>query len=692
MRGTNIFLALLCNAGTGLTAFTVMILLATTAHAGSGAARISSGSGLILRTGTVAHGSEPRDLWWNGLEVVPGQAIYSAGVVQSLNDVDDIDVERLAWAAPKPQLGEVLVIAIASDPGYKYVAIKVTQVSPQEITFDWKHVERARNETSCGAGGTRAANACLMQKPCSVPSLPTEVGFSRDQYRRCEVTAGSAEVLTPAGVQRLPVSVTPTANLFEGDIVLHPDQLTGQTGAARGTGRTAIAARWAGGRVPYTIDGSIADNPGVANDLWDKVQWAVGHWNSLTPLRLVAVTPIQGRPCGANDNDCVTFRRGSGCSSLVGRVGGQQFVDLVDGCSQGSVAHEIGHAVGLFHEQSAENRDKFVRIENTNIDSSEQHNFEQFSKQWSDGQDRTIYDYDSLMHYASNAFSRNGLDTIVRLDGGNANAMGQRISLSTMDLATVQAMYGPFAFSHRGALEGKSCIAVPEPDDPDTWSDNFFCASKPGAVWSYAGKRAGMNCVSVNEPADPHSWADNYLCVPQSWRESFTWAIAGAPPGDCIAFYEPSDPHAWHDNFLCWSERPAAKPLKTVLLRFRDVDDDAYAWAGGAPGELNQAVCTARYSGGRPGSSDCELTRLVSDGGLATEQKFTVKFGNGGGWDSQGTVEVVVDGVVRFTKTKSKVVRHTGWFYRTVFSINFVTGKVKQMTVDECYNVLDCTD
>ena len=88
--------------------------------------------------------------------------------------------------------------------------------------------------------------------------------------------------------------------------------------------------------------------------------------------------------------DWVTFRPSGGCSSSVGRRGGQQFVNLGGGCTTGNTIHEIGHTVGMWHEQSRQDRDAFVTIQWANIEAGLEHNFDQHI---SDGDDVGPYDY-----------------------------------------------------------------------------------------------------------------------------------------------------------------------------------------------------------------------------------------------------------------------------------------------------------
>ena len=225
--------------------------------------------------------------------------------------------------------------------------------------------------------------------------------------------------------------------IFEGDIELGPVEQVRQvadavrSAAADPSGalelqaviRTGQQFRWPDCRVPFEIDSGLANQA--------RVRDAIAHWEANTPFRFIERTPANA----AQFPDFVTFVTGSGCSSAVGRLGGQQFIRLAAGCSTGNAIHEIGHAIGLWHEQSREDRDLFVRIEFANIISGFEHNFDQHI---TDGDDVGNYDYRSIMHYPRDAFSANGQDTIVPLQSGVT--IGQRTALSAGDIAAANSL------------------------------------------------------------------------------------------------------------------------------------------------------------------------------------------------------------------------------------------------------------
>jgi hypothetical protein len=114
---------------------------------------------------------------------------------------------------------------------------------------------------------------------------------------------------------------------------------------------------------------------------------------------------------------------------------------MAQGCSRGSVIHEIGHAIGLFHEQSRCDRDSHVDVHYENIIDDYEYAFDKFCL------DRDLYafDFSSIMLYGSFAYSVDPGDptkaTMRRADN-NATFVAQRDGLSAGDLRSIKELYG----------------------------------------------------------------------------------------------------------------------------------------------------------------------------------------------------------------------------------------------------------
>jgi uncharacterized protein (TIGR03437 family) len=90
-------------------------------------------------------------------------------------------------------------------------------------------------------------------------------------------------------------------------------------------------------------------------------------------------------------------------SSPVGRHPARQIVRINNWESLFIVVHELGHTLGLRHEQSRVDRDNFVKINGDNIADDKGDQFER-----RDGSSKYgPYDFDSVMHYGQCAFARN---------------------------------------------------------------------------------------------------------------------------------------------------------------------------------------------------------------------------------------------------------------------------------------------
>ena len=232
------------------------------------------------------------------------------------------------------------------------------------------------------------------------------------------------------------------SNFFEGDILTTPEQMKainqlifhhthdGSKSVEKPYTRGLVKDMrriWPQGIVYYKISDSLP------SDRQQMIKDAIEHWKQRTCLQFKERT---------DEKDYVNFQLGPGCASYVGRIerGGQRLV-VGPQCKLGNIIHEIGHAIGFFHEMSRPDRDEFVKIISKNILPNRHRNFLKYSNSIIDSRG-VPYDYKSIMHYSKLHFSKDpagNKQTIVPKDP--TAEIGQRDGLSPDDIKQAKILY-----------------------------------------------------------------------------------------------------------------------------------------------------------------------------------------------------------------------------------------------------------
>lgn len=385
---------------------------------------------------------------------------------------------------------------------------------------------------------------------------------------------------------QVPFSVRDSLAIAGGDIILGPASQF--MGAARGSVIASADQRWPGGRVPYDIIGFAEDDLGALEQAmrdWEavaSVAFVPRASDDLAYLRIIEITA-----------DGITAGR-----SYVGLQPADiqpQPLELVKPVSLGTARHELGHALGMWHEHQRPDRDAYIKLLPDNSVMSA----DQFKVNY-DPIDVTLalwtndYDIHSVMHYSSiNGASRanssgNFLPVLTAADG---SIIDNSDKITHLDACAVNMAYDPdryrrecsvdedashcsdrvdiLSWSCQGPSRDQECAHVFGATELTAWGDNFICGDPRVIqdIWFRVdgGSRSG-NCVSMANHLDPHGWENSELCIRPALRglEMQDSYVQGK---SCIRIYEPNDAIvAWNDRYLCW-ECPTEDPDITISIQ-----------------------------------------------------------------------------------------------------------------------------
>jgi len=274
--------------------------------------------------------------------------------------------------------------------------------------------------------------------------------------------------------------------LYQGDIQLSPEQQQGIINGSHTFG-SIVGRRWTNGIVPYQIESSIGATGKNA------IAAAINDYHKYTCLKFVQKT---------NQRNYVSFFRGTGCNSPVGMVGRNRISLEAPGCqNKGTTMHEIGHTIGLHHEQCRPDRDSYVRINYQNINGPWAYAFNIERSVNSLGFE---YDLKSMMHYSSTAFARRGTKTIVTNDRTKQSLIDtyNRITgFSDGDIKQINKMYekecggrGPQGGTDTGTGTGTGSTCVDNNSNCPAWAARGECQRSPGYMLRNCKKSCKVAC------------------------------------------------------------------------------------------------------------------------------------------------------------------------------------------------------
>ena len=120
--------------------------------------------------------------------------------------------------------------------------------------------------------------------------------------------------------------------------------------------------------------------------------------------------------------------------------GGKQIVEVGSSCTNGRMDRMILQTLGHQYEHTRPDRDSYITVNYGNIESGKETEFDVQPDPYAPV---IPYDYDSVMHLSTTAYSDGTGPSITPLNGVSEHRLGQEDGLSQFDITRINMEYCP---------------------------------------------------------------------------------------------------------------------------------------------------------------------------------------------------------------------------------------------------------
>ncbi|MBB6461748.1 M12 family metallopeptidase [Flammeovirga kamogawensis] len=256
--------------------------------------------------------------------------------------------------------------------------------------------------------------------------------------------------------------------IYDGDILLKKD------GSRTYSNILSNPTIWPEGIVYYNFN-----NCSVSHK--ENIRRALHQLMAVTSIKFVEEVDMVSGPL-------ITFNfiENGDCNSHLGMHPVHQNINLTSGCfGEDKVLHEVFHALGVHHEHNRSDRDDYIEMFWENIKTNY---FFAFTKQ-NEAVDPAYgsYDYKSIMHYNSHAFTKTGNPVFKKRNG---ELISTNTQLTKSDINGINYLY-------RNEVENRSTITI----DVESPSEFVFVELAPFIVnftWGGMGTEGYTSKVIIN--------------------------------------------------------------------------------------------------------------------------------------------------------------------------------------------------